>query len=211
VEARGLKPADPASLDSDVRALWDRADHGGAATLTLTHLGGEVYSFLASVLRNETMAEDAFSVFIEGLWRGLPNFSWNSSLRTWVYAIARNASRMELRGEVRRRRRMVPTESAGFENLAAEVRTATASYLRTEKRSRLTALRESLTPEERAILILRVDRGLAWSDLARIVADDETVTWDEPTLVREAAKLRKRFQIIKQRLYTMAKKQGLRP
>lgn len=94
----------------------------------------------------------------------------------------------------------------------AQVRSQTVSYLRTERRSRFAALRESLAPEEQALLVLRVDRGLAWNDLARVLHEGggalgEPLEADE--LRREAARLRKRFQLLEERLLELGRQAGV--
>jgi RNA polymerase sigma-70 factor (ECF subfamily) len=58
--------------------------------------------------------------------------------------------------------------------------------------------------------VLRVDRQLAWTDLARVLLHgDDTSTLTEDVLRREAARLRKRFQILKEQLYEMGRREGL--
>lgn len=95
------------------------------------------------------------------------------------------------------------------------MRTETLAFLRTEKKSRLQALRDSLPEEDRMLLVLRVDRGLAWNELARILAEGEPGELDDGpqldalALTREAARLRKRFQLVKDRLRELARKEGL--
>src|SRR6202042_2362824 len=81
----GMNDAGQASLEGDVRALCERGDYDGAATLALKGMGGEIYQFLAAVHRDPVMADDCFSSFGEGLWRGLASFTWSSTLRTWAY------------------------------------------------------------------------------------------------------------------------------
>ncbi len=49
------------------------------------------------------------------------------------------------------------------------------------------------------LLILRVDRNLAWDEIALVMAD-EPETLDKEGRKRESARLRKRFQLIKERL-----------
>ena len=58
------------------------------------------------------------------------------------------------------------------------------------------------------LLILRVDRRLEWVEIARVLAGDDGLV-DDTSLKREAARLRKRFQIVKDRLRDMAKREGL--
>ena len=38
----------------------------------------------------EDILQDVFSALCERVWRKLPEFRWQSSFRTWAYAIARN-------------------------------------------------------------------------------------------------------------------------
>jgi RNA polymerase sigma-70 factor (ECF subfamily) len=137
-------------------------------------------------------------------------FAWESSLRTWAYAIARNVSRTRRRDAARRRRRAPATGDSALEHVAQAVRTETIGFLRTEKRTRLQALRDGLPEEDRMLLVLRVDRQLAWNDLARILGDAEgREPLDGPALARETARLRKRFQLVKDKLRELAKKEGL--
>ena len=198
-----------ARVEDDVRGLCEKADFDGAATMALRAYGGEIFGFLMAVHRDETVANDIFSSFAEGLWRSLPTFAWTATLRTWAYAIARNASRMARRTAARRERRAPSAGESALELVAQAVRTETLAFLRTEKRTQLDALRDSLTAEDRALLVLRVDRGLAWNDLARVLAESDAPL-DEAAVLREASRLRKRFQVLKDRLREQAKKDGLR-
>jgi RNA polymerase sigma-70 factor (ECF subfamily) len=61
------------------------------------------------------------------------------------------------------------------------------------------------------LLVLRVDRNLEWNDLARVLAegDDGTAPLADADVTREAARLRKRFQLLKEKLREMAKREGL--
>jgi RNA polymerase sigma-70 factor (ECF subfamily) len=148
-------------------------------------------------------------MFAEGVWRGLPGFGWECSFRTWAYAIARRSSLHYRRDEGRRERKQSPLEELSeVSAIAMRVRTETLSYLRTERRSRLAELRDALPPDDRALLILRVDRDLAWSDLARAMHEDETPLSGE-SLKRESARLRKRFQTIKEKLLEIGRREGL--
>jgi RNA polymerase sigma-70 factor (ECF subfamily) len=195
-------------LERAVRTHCDAHDQAAAATAALRGYGGELLGFLMAVHRDEAEAEEVFSLVTEAIWSGLPKFAWSSTLRTWAYAVARNVSRTYKRDTARRGRRLSPASESALQAVAEEVRTQTLSFLRTEKRSRLEGLRDSLAPDDRMLLVLRVDRKLAWRDLARILAADEAPT-DDVALAREAARLRKRFQLVKERLRTQAKREGL--
>jgi RNA polymerase sigma-70 factor (ECF subfamily) len=204
-----MNEAERVVFERDVRVLCEKGDFDAASTLAIRGYGGEIFGFLVAVLRDESAASDAFSAFAEGLWRGLPKFEWGSTVRTWAYAIARNSSRVVRRDNVRHDRKGARVGESALEDVAEAVRTSTLGFLRTDKRSRLEALRDSLSVEDRALLVLRVDRGLAWPDLARVLAESEGEL-DEAAVLREAARLRKRFQLVKDRLRELARREGLR-
>jgi RNA polymerase sigma-70 factor (ECF subfamily) len=162
--------------------------------------------------RKEDEASEVFSSFAELLWRALPTFAWHSSFRTWAYGIARNASFRFRREKRRREARNAPLpESSRLSVIAEQVRTKTLEYLRTEKRNRFAELRATLPPEDQELLMLRVDRQLSWNDLALVLHEDEAVQLRGEALKREAARLRKRFQLVKEKLYEMGRREGLVP
>ena len=197
-------------LESQVRAHCDARDWDAACTAILRGYGPEVFGFLVAVHRNEAAANDAFSDLAEAIWRSLPNFAWQSSVRTWTYAIARNVSRTRKRDAARLDRRAPRAGDSALEGVAAKVRTETLAILRTETKTRLQALRDALPEADRMLLVLRVDRGLSWNDLARVLHEgEEDAQLDDAALTREAARLRKRFQLVKDKLREMAKKEGL--
>ena len=79
--------------------------------------------------------------------------------------------------------------------------------MRTTIKDQFRLLREKLSEEDQLILVLRVDRRLPWTEVARVVlgeleASDEDVK-------RESARLRKRLQMIKGNLRTLGKDAGL--
>jgi RNA polymerase sigma-70 factor (ECF subfamily) len=158
-------------------AMLERLDCGdlhGAATLVVRDYGPEVYGYLLARLRDETAASDAFSMFTEDLWRGLPGFERRSSLRVWAYTLARHAAIRHAAAPHRRRARNLPlSDFEALSALADAARTETLPYLRTDMKSKLAELRGRLSPDERDLLVLRVDRGLEWVDVARVLFDKD--------------------------------------
>jgi RNA polymerase sigma-70 factor (ECF subfamily) len=203
---RELSPT-AAAIDAAVNDALGRGDVNEATRLVLEQHGPEVLRLLMSIHRDETAAADVFAVFAEGVWRGLPAYRGAASLRTWAFAIARRASLHYRRDVGRRAARQVPLADE-IEELAERVRTATLSHLRSERKSRLMALRDTLEPDERALLFLRLDRGLAWNDLA-VALHDGDAPLEGADLKRDAARLRKRFQSLKERLRELARREGL--
>jgi RNA polymerase sigma-70 factor (ECF subfamily) len=197
-------------LEGEVRSLCRAGDHAAAVAIALRGYGPELYSFLVAMHRSQADAGDAFSELSETMWLKLPSFAWDSSLRTWAYAIAKNVSRTLKRNDGRRGRRIALATDSVLEDVAAVVRSETLPYLRTGKKTRLQALRDRLSDPDRCLLVLRVDRKLGWSELARVLGearDDEVL--DTEQLTREAARLRKRFQLVKDKLRELARREGL--
>ncbi|MBX3188974.1 MAG: sigma-70 family RNA polymerase sigma factor [Labilithrix sp.] len=180
-----------------------------AATAGIRAFGGEIFGLIYAIHRDEADADEVFSIWCERFWRGLPTFQFRSSFRTWAYTIARNASRDHLKMERRRERRQTPLDQFPASAVAEEVRTATRTYLRSAARDRFTELRSTLDADDQQLLILRVDRQLAWNELARVfLANDDEEPGDD-AIEREAARLRKRFQLVKAKLYELGKREGL--
>jgi RNA polymerase sigma-70 factor (ECF subfamily) len=80
--------------------------------------------------------------------------------------------------------------------------------LKSEVKSRMAELRQHLPPDDQALLVLRVNRRLDWREIAHIMLDGAE-TADDAVLAREAARLRKRFQLVKERLRELAQAEGL--
>lgn len=188
-----------------IRDAHRRGDLAGAARAGLALYRVEVFSFLCARLGSESDAHEVFSQMSEDLWRGLDGFGWRCSFRTWLYALARHAAlRFERTPANQPARRESLSRAA---SLAAEERSRTRPYLRTEVKDRFAALRSTITPDEQSILVLRVDRGLRWDEVARILHDGDEP--DEATVAREASNLRQRFRQLKERLREMARAEGL--
>jgi RNA polymerase sigma-70 factor (ECF subfamily) len=199
------QPRDVSTTDERARRLAEAGDAAAAATLVLRELGPELFGFLRATLGSQADADEAFAATSERIWRSLPSFQWRSSVRTWVYVVARNeASRLRRGARRRNAGRVTPSQ---LEDVVAVVRTETQSALRTEKRDKIRALREELSVDDRTLLILRIDRELEWPAVARIFLGDEAS--DDEVTKREAARLRKRFQLVKQRIIERAREEGL--
>jgi len=188
--------ADP---EPQVLALLDGGDVKGAATEAIRGYGPQVLGYLTAVLKDEDDARDVFSQFAEDLWRGLPGFRRECSLRAWAFKIAWHAASRHARDPYRRRHRPILTTEAS--KIAASVRSTMSTYAPGGRADRLLKLREALDPEEQTLLILRVDKGLSWEDVAQVLAT-------EGTPVASTA-LRKRFERLKDKLARLAREQGL--
>jgi RNA polymerase sigma-70 factor (ECF subfamily) len=178
-------------LEDDIAAQLDAGDLRGAAERAVSGYGPEVLGFLVTTLRDEEDAREAFAQASVDLWAGLPTFRRDASVRTWFYALGRHAAARLRRAAYRKPGRHAPVSEA--EAIAEQVRSRTLPHLRTEAKDALAEVRAALDPEDRALLVLRVDRGMKWSEVAAVMAEDE----GSPDSSRAEARLRKRFQVLK--------------
>lgn len=197
-------------LEQALKLHFDAGDYSAVATSALRGYGPQLFGLLVALHHDEVEASDVFAEFSENLWCGLPRFQWNCSFRTWAYTLLRNASFQYKRKARQLAVRQVPlsvvTELSG---IAAEIRSSTSPHFRTDIRDGFVQLRQSLPKEEQLLLILRVDKKLAWDDIVRVMHGGEPESAD--VAKREAARLRKRFQLLKERIVEEARRKGLLP
>lgn len=194
-----MAPAPPSELEGRLTALLGQGALAEAATEIVRGYGPSILGYLATVLRDEDAARDAFSAFGEELWRALPRFAGRSSVKTWAYAIAYHCALRHRRGQARRRTR--PLRSSEYSRLAASIHTASRGFARTAADRQLDVLRQALDDEEQTLLILRLDRHMSWAEIAQVLGTDGAAL----------PALRKRFQRLKDRLRQLADREGLTP
>jgi RNA polymerase sigma-70 factor (ECF subfamily) len=195
-----LTPATAQALEARIAKLIEARDWEGASTVALRGYGPMILTYLRSVLRDDDLASDVFSVFSEKLWRSIADYRGESSFATWAYRIAWFSTLEHQRAERRRREDRLSTSEVS--KIVQEVRESTLSGMQTETKDRWAKIKESLDPVERSLLLLRVERELSWKEVARIMSDDGT------PMAQSA--LRKRFERLRVRLHKLAKEHGVR-
>ncbi|MBL8624602.1 MAG: sigma-70 family RNA polymerase sigma factor [Myxococcales bacterium] len=187
-----------AEVEAQVLAALDVGDRATAATRVITGLGPGILGYLGALLRDDDLARDAFSAFGEALWRALPRFARASSVTSWAYAIAFRCALRAKRSRARRRTR--PLRDSEYHQLVATIASARRSFDHTAAARRLDELRASLAPEDQTLLVLRLDRGMTWDEVAVVLGVRG------PTA---ATVVRKRFSRLKARLRRAATAAGL--
>ena len=186
------------TLDEKVREHLDRGEQREAASAALHALGPPVLGYLEAIVKDPDAARDVFQVFAEEMWRALPGWRGEGSLRAWCYRIAWRAHARFRREAWQKRRERLRTTMAS--RIAASI-ASNESRLPGGREDRLARLRATLTPEEQTLLILRLDRELSWSEVAEVLSHDADPV-DPPAL-------RKRFERLRDKLARLAKEQGL--
>jgi RNA polymerase sigma-70 factor (ECF subfamily) len=210
------EPAQPnadallSELEAEALATWKQGDYRATASLLLEAYGGELRSYLlARVGRSQSIADEVFSEFLEDFWRGLPDFQWRCSARGWCYILLRNAAtRFQRSPQNRRARQERLTGSLDDAQLMERARTQTREYEKTEVKDRFQALRERLPVDDQDLLILRINRKLAWREVALILLES-SAPFDEEVVRRKAQALRRRLVETIRQLRKMAEDSGL--
>jgi RNA polymerase sigma-70 factor (ECF subfamily) len=191
---------DRQAVEADICAHLDRGSLDAAITALLQGYGREILGYLTAVLRDDDLADEAFSQFTEDAWSGLARFRRESSARTWAYTLAWHVALRLIKDPYKRRAQRWGTSQ--WSGLAQEIRASTAAHKQTTMKDRVAALREQLAPDEQTLLILRLDRELSWKEIAEVMAEAGVPPASEPAL-------RKRFERVKDKLRDLARADGL--
>lgn len=148
--------------DGDVRAF---------EVLLARHRRG-VYNFLRRYVGDDASAEDLLQETFLRVVRRAGTFAGESSFKTWLYAIARNASFDALRRGRGRKARSLDTAKNRDDDPPPPVRDPDADTEREagnmELRRRLESAIARLPQEQREVLLMRERAGLSFPEIGRI-------------------------------------------
>ena len=192
-------------LEDELQALCARGEYNRAVEQALLAYGPELRRLMDAIVRDETQGQEAFSLFCECLVKGLPEFRWQSSFRTWSQRIARNVCFKMLNAPAMRYRHV---SLSAISARSEPRRSTTRPWQRSTVKDRFRSLCERLDPEQQKLLVLRVDQKLSWPEVVRAMSDSgPSMTLEQQA--RRAAALRQQFQRLKAQLRTLAIEEGL--
>jgi RNA polymerase sigma-70 factor (ECF subfamily) len=152
--------------DLDLIARW-KAGEQRAATLLVARHAAALSRFAASVGARDDVEEVVQDTFVRA-FASLDGFRGESSLRTWLFTIARRLI-LDRRRATRRRGEQVEvqegdvaTEYDSLDGVVAE-----------ETRARLRLAMDELTPTQREVFVLRVSEGMSYKEIADTVGTTE--------------------------------------
>jgi RNA polymerase sigma-70 factor (ECF subfamily) len=183
--------------DEELKALVVAGELERATEGAIRLYGPELVGWLCSVLPSEADAQDAFSRASVELWKSLRRFDGRCSIRTWCYMLARHAA---VKVRAKKSQEVLVSQVPSIVGAVSHVWNTTR-HKQAEAADVYTQIRNELEEEDQILLVLRVDKDLAWRDIAQVLLGEEAPT-DE--LQRKAAALRKQFERVKERLKTLA-------
>jgi RNA polymerase sigma-70 factor (ECF subfamily) len=139
-----------------------------ALTALYSELAPAVHRFLRDLLGDDALAADALQEAFVRAFRRIDTVPRGTRLAAWVFGIARNVS-LELRRARGRTRRVLVDEGARLACRVAVVRARSpeAQLLDREAVVVVTRALAQLPEDRRAALLLRLDHGLAYDEIAR--------------------------------------------
>jgi RNA polymerase sigma-70 factor (ECF subfamily) len=129
----------------------------------------------------DDLAQDVFVHVVQGL----PSFDAKSCLGTWIHRIATNVGLNHLRT---RRRKPAPANLADEAAVPARAPGPEVALHAREEEAALRSAVESLPDEFRAVVVLRVQRGLSFEEIARVLGIPRPTA--ESRMARAKEKLR---------------------
>lgn len=153
-----------ARADSDARLIGAiaRGDQAAFQLLWERHANA-VHGYLRAVCDDERLAEELLQDTFTAAWRAAGSFSQRSSVRTWLFAIARRRARDQRRG-----RQIEPEDASELDDLQSAASTEDAALARVEL-TELVAMIRTLRPTHREVLSLAFSHQLTHSEIAAVL------------------------------------------
>lgn len=156
---------DPAAAGELAAAIARRDDRRAIALIDAGY-GASLYRFIRAMVRRDDVADDVYQITLVEAFRDLRAFAGRSSVRSWLYAIARHRCLDALKTAKRRDARFTSVEQ-----LPETADPAAATDQRLSDSQLVAALEhclDELDPEVRMVLVMRFTEGFAYDDIARI-------------------------------------------
>lgn len=154
------------SSDLDLVARWKAGDESAATRLVERHATA-VSRFVTSLGAGHDIEDVVQETFVKA-FASIDGFRGESSLRTWLFTIARRLV-LDHRRADRRRGEQVQVQDADARTDFDPLDTVVADE--TERRMRTAIAR--LTPTQREVFVLRVGEGMSYKEIADSVGTTE--------------------------------------
>ncbi len=142
------------------------SDDRAAFRVLVDRYGGRVYNFIQRMVSDWSLAEDILQETFVRVYRKRGMCTKVRSLPSWIYAIAANLARDELR---RSKNRVIPQDPLEFDCLSDNSRRPDVGAERSELRERIDMAIQGLPLPQKEVLVLRDIDGLSYEEIGRIL------------------------------------------
>lgn len=147
-------------------AALDRRSHEEALAVLMREYGSAVYRYCRQMVGDDDLAEEIQQMTFVQAYESLPRFARRSSLRTWLFGIARHRCLDAAKMTRRRRKRFGPLEDAP--DLPAPGGSAEDRLAERSRAGALESCLRKLAPRVRDAIVLRFQQGLSYPEIARL-------------------------------------------
>jgi len=153
-------------LDSTLIQRWKAGDERAATALVERHAGA-LARYVSSMGERDAAEEVVQDTFVRA-FSSLDTFRGDSSLRTWLFTIARRLV-VDRRRAMRRRKDVANLDDVD----AATEYTALDGLIASEARKKVWGAVGKLSPTQREVFLLRVNEGLSYKEIAEVAGTTE--------------------------------------
>lgn len=154
------------SLDSTLIQRWKEGDERAATALVERH-GSALARYIGSLGERDAAEEVVQDTFVRA-FSSLDSFRGESSLRTWLFTIARRLV-VDRRRASRRRREVGNLDDV---DVGTEY-TALDGLIASEAQRKVWGAVGKLSPTQREVFLLRVNEGLSYKEIAEVAGTTE--------------------------------------
>ena len=154
------------SLDNALIKRWTEGDERAATALVGRHATA-LARYIGSLGERDGADEVVQDTFVRA-FQSLESFRGDSSLRTWLFTIARRLV-VDRRRAFRRRREVGDLDEVD----AATEYTALDGLIASEAKRKVWGAVGKLSPTQREVFLLRVNEGLSYKEIAEVAGTTE--------------------------------------
>jgi RNA polymerase sigma-70 factor (ECF subfamily) len=154
------------SLDNALIKRWNEGDERAATALVERHATA-LARYIGSLGERDGAEEVVQDTFVRA-FQSLESFRGDSSLRTWLFTIARRLV-VDRRRAFRRRREVGDLDEVD----AATEYTALDGLIASEAKRKVWGAVGKLSPTQREVFLLRVNEGLSYKEIAEVAGTTE--------------------------------------
>lgn len=154
------------SLDNTLIQRWKEGDQRAATAMVERHATA-LARYVGSLGERDGAEEVVQDTFVRA-FASLESFRGDSSLRTWLFTIARRLV-VDRRRAFRRRREVGELEDVD----AATEYTALDGLIASEAKRKVWGAVGKLSPTQREVFLLRVNEGLSYKEIAEVAGTTE--------------------------------------
>ncbi len=128
-----------------------------------------VYRVALSIVSDPDLAQDVTQNAFVKAFRALDGFRGDSAFRTWVFTIAAN----EARGQLRKRGRRMETALDDVGQMRSSGASPEEEAVVTQESERARRVLDSLPEKQRMSVSLRIDEGLSFREIGELIESSE--------------------------------------